>query len=501
MESALLASGTLLASRYRIQSVLGQGGMGAVYLARAEALDKPVAVKEMRVSARDSAHQRSAVEQFQQEARFLARLNHPNLVPVTDVFEEGGRHYLVMAYVQGTSLAQAMSERGFPFPVDQVLAWAQQLASVLGYLHGQDPPLLFRDLKPSNVMLTQGGGQLTLIDFGLARGDSPGQDTVTFLQGVGSAGYAPLEQYPGAGGTDARSDIYSLGAVLYYLLTAQVPPTAALRASQGEQTVSARQHNEQVTPALDKAIATMMALSADQRYSTAARVLEVLSQLGSGTCNPTENLSPELGEGGSAYLQEGDRAILLPAADVVVGRQAPAQLVFSYPQISRSHLRLRRTEKGYTVTDLESRFGTFLNGRVVGAEPERLQDGDELVLGGVLSLRFRDPSQTQGGQRVGRLKGIWIDPQSQDVWLDGQRISPPLSAAQLTLLKLLEGQQGSFLSRDELVAGVWPDSSVDGVSEEAVDGLIKRVRARLREAGRDLIEVRRGVGLRLRREP
>lgn len=503
MDMALLAEGTLLASRYRIISVLGQGGMGAVYLARAEALDKPVAVKEMRVSARDDAHRRDAVEQFQQEARFLARLSHPNLVPVTDFFEEGGRHYLVMAYLRGTSLAQAVRERAAPFPVSEVLQWGEQLASVLDYLHTQDPPLLFRDLKPANVMLTE-SGQICLIDFGLARADNPGQDTATFLQGVGSAGYAPLEQYPGAGGTDARSDIYSLGAVLFHLLTAQVPPTAALRATQSDSSVSARQLNPDVPPALDKVVATMMALSADQRFSTARRVVEVLGGL-RRPAGETENLRDledfEEGDGEEhAYLQDGERVIPLSGPDVVLGRQAPAQLIFSYPQISRSHLRLRRTEKGYTVVDLESRFGTFLNGQPVGGEPRRLQDGDELVLGGVLSLRFRDPAQTQGGQRIGRLKGVWIDPQSQDVWLDGHRLSPPLSSAQLTLLRLLESQAGAFVSREELVTAVWPDSSVEGVSEEAVDGLIKRVRGRLREAGRDPIEVRRGVGLRLARD-
>lgn len=501
--SGLLSAGTLLVSRYRIQSVLGQGGMGAVYLAQAEALDKPVAVKEMRVTARDPAHRQDAVEQFRQEARFLARLSHPNLVQVTDFFEEGGRHYLVMAYVRGTSLAQAVRERAAPFPVDQVLSWGEQLASVLEYLHGQKPPLLFRDLKPGNVMLTD-SGQLCLIDFGLARAEHPGQDTVTFLQGVGSAGYAPLEQYPGAGGTDARSDIYSLGAVLYFLLTAQVPPTAALRASQGDVSVCARELNPEVPPALDRAIATMMALSPDQRFSSAPRVLEVLAGLqvrGGETENLGASLDRDEEKEARAYLQDGERVIPLIGPDVILGRQAPAQLIFSYPQISRSHLRLLRTEKGYTVVDLESRFGTFLNGQPVGADPKRIQDGDELVLGGVLSLRFRDPSQTQGGRRIGRLKGVWVDPESQDVWLDGHHLSPPLSAAQLVLLKLLESRPGSFVSREELVAAVWPDSSVDGVSEEAVDGLIKRLRGRLREAGRDPIEVRRGMGLRLSREP
>jgi hypothetical protein len=180
----------------------------------------------------------------------------------------------------------------------------------------------------------------------------------------------------------------------------------------------------------------------------------------------------------SAFLLDGAEVHPLLAAEVVVGRESPADLRFAYPQVSRRHARLARSENGYTVCDLSSRFGTFLNGKPVGQAPMALKDGDELVLGGALSLRFHDPAETRGGQRVGRIKGVWIDPETSEVWVDGKHVSPALSAAQLVL-------------------AVWPDAQLEGVSEEAIDGLIKRLRGRLREAGQDPIEVRRGRGLRL----
>lgn len=201
----------------------------------------------------------------------------------------------------------------------------------------------------------------------------------------------------------------------------------------------------------------------------------------------------------SAFFLEGDQRHLLQGREIVVGREAPADLLFAYPQVSRRHARLTRGETGFLVSDLSSRFGTFLNGKPVSQDPVPLRDGDELVLGGALSLKFHDPSETRGGHRVGRLKGVWIDPETEEVWVDGRHLTPGLSSAQLTLLKLLDSRPGAFVSREEIVCEVWPDAQLEGVSEEAVDGLIKRLRGRLREVGNDPVEVRRGRGLRLSR--
>jgi len=274
-----LEPGTVLSGRYRIESVLGKGGMGAVYLARILALgDKPVALKEMRIQASSDRTQEAAVAQFRQEARFLANLEHPNLVQVSDFFHEDGRYYLVMAYVKGQTLGEMLQARRGAFPVHKVLHWASQLAGVLGYLHSQDPPILFRDLKPSNIMLDQ-AGTVRLIDFGIARSFHAEGVTATFLQGMGSAGYSPMEQYQGAGGTDPRSDIYALGATMFHLLTNRVPPSPVELVAEGGEMPSMRRWNPTLPVQLDKIVLKMMALRKDERYQSMAEVARLFEQV------------------------------------------------------------------------------------------------------------------------------------------------------------------------------------------------------------------------------
>lgn len=227
----MLEPGTILANRYTIHRPLGRGGMGAVYLASMEALGgKKVAVKEMELQGHNPAELQAALKQFQTEATFLANLDHPNLVSVSDFFAEGNRYYLVMAHVDGETLDQKLRQRGQVFEWSQVREWALTLCEVLHYLHTRTPPILFRDLKPSNIMLDR-NGTLKLIDFGIARLGEAGSKTSTFLQGTGTSGFSPIEQYGGSGSTDARSDVYSLGATMYILLTGQVPPDAVSRLS------------------------------------------------------------------------------------------------------------------------------------------------------------------------------------------------------------------------------------------------------------------------------
>jgi len=288
-----LQPGTVLANRYQIESILGQGGMGAVYLGRIDALNKKVAIKEMRVQASDDKRQTQAIVQFRKEAQFLANLEHPNLVQVSDFFVENDRYYLVMAYIKGRNLSEVLQEKpGFP-EVSQVLDWALQLTGVLSYLHSQAPPILFRDLKPSNIMLDD-QARIRLIDFGIARSFDPGTATATFLQGMGSAGYSPLEQYQGAGGTDPRSDIYALGATLYNLLTRQVPPSPVELVASGAGAPSARKVNPQIPIALDKILAKMMGLRKEERYQTMQQVHQLLEQVQQSLSqldDATENLS------------------------------------------------------------------------------------------------------------------------------------------------------------------------------------------------------------------
>jgi serine/threonine protein kinase len=219
---ALLSMGTVLHERYRVVRILGKGGMGAVYLVEDTKLyGKLWAMKELLERFVDEADRAESVAQFQHEARILVSLRHPNLPQIVDAFEEGGRHYLVMEYVEGQTL-EAMLEQSpvGAFSEEQVLGWAGQICDVLNYLHAHDPPVIFRDLKPANVMVTP-EGRVKLIDFGVARLFDPSKGTDTLK--MGTVGYAPPEQYAGQGQTTPRSDVYALGATLYELLTGDNP--------------------------------------------------------------------------------------------------------------------------------------------------------------------------------------------------------------------------------------------------------------------------------------
>ncbi len=211
---------TRLAGRYIILRQVGKGGMGAVYQADDAHIGKTWAIKEMSDAAiTNPLEKQQAHAAFRQEALMLANLNHPNLPKVADHFTDGGKQYLVMDFIEGETLADKLKHEDGPLLVDVVVGWAEQLCNVLDYLHSHRPPVIFRDLKPANVMITP-KDTVKLIDFGIARIFKPGQaiDTAHF----GTAGYAPKEQY-GKGQTDARSDVYALGAMLHHLLTGADP--------------------------------------------------------------------------------------------------------------------------------------------------------------------------------------------------------------------------------------------------------------------------------------
>src|SRR6266446_3242891 len=212
-----LAAGTVLQNRYAIEKLLGGGGMGMVYLARDQRLaNRPCAIKEMVDHFIDQAQRIEANEYFAREADTLAQLKHQAIPAITDRFEIANRHYLVMEYVEGRNLEEELAIRGGPLPEGLVIDVARQLSDVLAYLHGLNPPIIYRDLKPSNVMLT-GNGRVVLVDFGIAR-LFKAQRKGTM---IGTLGFAPPEQYQGV--ADPRSDIYSLGATLHYVLTGRDP--------------------------------------------------------------------------------------------------------------------------------------------------------------------------------------------------------------------------------------------------------------------------------------
>ncbi len=275
----MLKPGEKLSERYTVERILGQGGMGAVYLASMDALGgKKVAIKEMEHQGSRPEELASALDQFKTEATFLAHLDHPNLVQVTDFFVEADKHYLVMAYVPGETLQQKAVELGRPFQWEELRPWAESLCAVLTYLHTQDPPILFRDLKPSNIMVDL-SGRLKLIDFGIARLGQAGMKTSTFLQGTGTSGFSPIEQYGGSGSTDERSDIYSLGATLYSLLTGIVPPDAVSRISKGAKVIPPSEIQPSLPSALDAILLKSMVQNPLDRYQTIAMMSRDLAKL------------------------------------------------------------------------------------------------------------------------------------------------------------------------------------------------------------------------------
>jgi serine/threonine protein kinase/uncharacterized membrane protein len=216
----LLATHMLLKQRYRILRTIGSGGMGAVYAAEDIDLgDRLVAIKEMSQQKLSAQGITDAAENFKREAHMLARLQNPNLPSIHDYFTEGGHWYLVMEFIPGETLQKYLAQHSGKLSVEEAVQIGSVLCSVLDYLHSQKPPIIFRDLKPSNIMRTP-EGEIYLIDFGIARHFKPGQakDTAAF----GSAGYASPEQY-GHSQTTPRSDIYSLGGVLYYMLSGRSP--------------------------------------------------------------------------------------------------------------------------------------------------------------------------------------------------------------------------------------------------------------------------------------
>ena len=250
---------TLLNKRYLLLSHLGKGGMGVVYKAADTLLgDRLIAIKEMSQINLNMLEIANVTAIFKREALLLANLSHQNLPRIYDHFSEHGKSYLVMEFINGDTLAEILQQAGGKgLLVEEVLLIADQLCSVLDYLHTHQPPIIFRDLKPGNVMITSSGDHLYLIDFGIARIFKPAQlqDTLAF----GTPGYAPPEQY--GGGTTERSDIFSFGATLHQLLTG-FDPTKTLTPFCFP---PIQQLNPHVPPQLEKLIAQMVETDPEKR--------------------------------------------------------------------------------------------------------------------------------------------------------------------------------------------------------------------------------------------
>jgi serine/threonine protein kinase len=272
----MIQPGTLLQNRYRVAEQIGKGGMGEVYLATDERFQSTVAVKR---TVYDDPEMCRA---FAREARLLNRLRHAALPKVSDHFSEGGDQFLVMEFIEGADLSELLKQRKVPFPLADVLRWADQLLDALEYLHAQQPPVIHRDIKPQNIKLTP-RGSVVLLDFGLAKGlpSHTASGPASSVFGY-SLNFAPLEQMQGAG-TDARSDLYSLAATLYFLLTAVRPPDALTRAAatvkqQPDPLRPAHLIQAQVPAAVGQILQRAMSQNAPLRHASATDLRAALRQ-------------------------------------------------------------------------------------------------------------------------------------------------------------------------------------------------------------------------------
>jgi serine/threonine-protein kinase len=266
-----LPTNHLLYKRYLIVRTLARGGQSAVYLAK-DTLESGAqrAIKELSDSALPIVQRQQAVNGFMREADILYRLHHPALTQLFEIFVEEGKHYLVMEYVPGHTLEEELLTAGEPLEWRHVARWGVELCDVFGYLHSQAPAVVYRDLKPPNVMLTP-EGPIKLIDFGIARWFHPARTHDTTQ--LGTDGYAAMEQY--AGRSEPRSDLYALGACLYHLLTGRVPTSAPQRMA-GQPLAPIRSMNPDVPETLDRVIAQAMRLDATDRFADATRMRAAL---------------------------------------------------------------------------------------------------------------------------------------------------------------------------------------------------------------------------------
>lgn len=425
-----LAEGTLLNGRYRISKKIGGGGMGAVYLAFDQNLGNTQrAVKEMVQSHIEEDQQAKAIEDFKRESMILSTLDHPSIPTIYDYFydESESRFYLVMKYISGGDLAARL--RSAPEGrIDEktVTEWAIEIIDVLDYLHSLPTTIVYRDLKPSNVMIDGNTGRIMLIDFGIAR--SINQSEGKGVTAVGTMGYAPPELFSGQ--VEPRSDIYSLGSTMFHLLTGADPQNNPLLIFDFQKNPRPRQINPRLSDQMEQILMRAVEYNADARFSSAAEMRRALQKhlesLGSGTvsfgisespaavslanqtvfcgfcgqrivatdlfcafCGSKQPLAQQgvhseiyaRGNVTARLVIEGTSDLTAPAYaleknDNLVGRRDPMSNIFPEvdlskydPQtkISRRHARIWRDGSNFLVEDLGSSNGTLLLSRVSDA--------------------------------------------------------------------------------------------------------------------------------------
>ena len=260
----MLEIGSIVDGKYKILNKIGQGGMSVVYLAMNERANKQWAIKEVR---KDGTKDYEVVKQgLIAETDILKRLNHPHLPSIIDVIDCDDTFLIVMDYIEGRTLDHWLKKEGAQ-PQERVVEWAKQICDVLGYLHSRKPPIIYRDLKPSNVMLKP-DGKIMIIDFGTAREFK--EQSIEDTKCLGTQGYAAPEQYGGHGQTDARTDIYNLGATMYHLLTGHNPSLPPY------EMYPIRQWNPSLSSGLEAIVTKCTQRNPNDRYQSCAELMYAL---------------------------------------------------------------------------------------------------------------------------------------------------------------------------------------------------------------------------------
>jgi eukaryotic-like serine/threonine-protein kinase len=438
-----LGAGKVLNNRYEVVRRIGGGGMGAVYLAKDRNLGEvPRAVKEMIESHIDDSQHEKAIADFKRESLLLTELEHPSIPTVYDYFYDDGseRFYLVMKFIPGSDLASRL--RGSPGGrIDEltVTEWGMQVADVLHYLHTRPQPIIYRDLKPANLMLDSNVNRIMLIDFGIARWVNKKEKGVT---AVGTMGYAPPELFSGQ--ADARVDIYSLGATLFHLLTGSDPQDNPLLIFDFTKNPRPRQINPALSSEMERLLIRAVEYKPEHRFQTGAEMREALgahleklrsgqvsygapaSQLGGETmqvamvfcgfcggriaaddvfCAHCGSRQPLAGTDSSPRLPARPTAKLIVAGTTeldasfnlqkdsnLVGRTDPLSNIFPEidlsrfdpnTKVSRRHARIWREGAAFLVEDLGSVNGTVINDiiHLEPRQPRALDSGDRIKLG------------------------------------------------------------------------------------------------------------------------
>jgi PAS domain S-box-containing protein len=293
-----LSEGIILRERYKIKKKIGEGGYGCIYLADDLLKRKEWAIKEMLDTCGENINIEEKTKQFRFEAEILVTLEHPQLPKVEDYFEYEGKFYLVMEYISGNNLYEIVEKNVSYLSQEQIIDWFFQLCDILDYLHSHhSKPVVFRDLKPENIMLSQ-NSKIMLIDFGISKLKSDKVKTHVAAQSV-TPHFAPPEQY-GIEGTDPLSDIYSLGATIYYLITRTLPADSIHRlTAKTEPMPCPSLLNKEVSEGLEHIILKAMSLKKEDRFQSVKEIKEELqkiykSDLVTRSINPNEDNVREL---------------------------------------------------------------------------------------------------------------------------------------------------------------------------------------------------------------